>query len=90
MGDSLATTLPKEIVEILKAQVGSDGLMWRKAALAVGEVFTFYDRLPAELGASETFQNAVGPVTNDLSRLIEKAVLSTVMCQVSEVYVCGM
>jgi hypothetical protein len=40
-----------------------------KGAFAVGEVFTFFDRLSSE-SEHLTGENAVGPVTNDLARLI--------------------
>jgi hypothetical protein len=43
-----------------------------KGAFAVGEVFTFFDRLSTE-SQHLAAQNAVGPVTNDLARLISVA-----------------
>lgn len=50
-----------------------------KGAFALGRVFTFFDRLPVELGTGQILQNAVGPVTNDLARLIEKAKPSQIL-----------
>ena len=49
-----------------------------KGAFAIGEVFTFFDRLSVEPGQYAS-QNAVGPVTNDLARLIALAKPSQIL-----------
>ena len=49
-----------------------------KGAFALGEVFTFFDRLSPEAEHSAG-HNAVGPVTNDLARLIAAAKPSQIL-----------
>ena len=65
---------------LVAIMVGSEAMrasgvfsMRLKGAFASGRVFVFPDRFPVELGTSGILQNAVGPVTNDLACLIEKA-----------------
>jgi len=51
-----------------------------KGSFAIGEVFTFFDRLSPDSG-HYAGQNAVGPVTNDLARLIAAARPSQILVQ---------